>query len=147
MDDFRITSRKLAIVATIGPAAPGNDLGGFGIYTELCPVLNAAAGQLRLVRRNGDVQEVSPVDQRTLVRVHDCSWEKDEDANRLRDCISALRLRLRLHAEYLRENGESIYLAPRQPRARKTPSAPTVVLAGIGLAMAVLWVRSALAKA
>jgi hypothetical protein len=144
MDDFTPQARKIAVLVTTGPAAPGNDLGGYGIYVELCPRLAGppTTREMRFVRRNGAVLWPAQVDRRTLVRVFDCPWRENEDENRLHDRIAALCLRMRLHAEYLRENGEPIFVAAGPNAPGRVLSGPAMVLAGIGLALAVLWMQA-----
>jgi hypothetical protein len=139
MDDFHSVSlaasptRRVAIIATLVPPRPGNDLGGYGVHIELCPVV-VERGEMFICRGNGCTTGAALGD-RARVSIHACPWPEHEDGQRLEGKISALRLRLRLHAEYLRENGQLLHDAPR----RTTPLPSGLLLVGMGITLAALW--------
>lgn len=139
-------ARTIAVVASLGPATAGNDLGGYGIYIDVVPVLatrrivqDAGTKTEPLLLINGAVKSLRELDHRMAASVVHCTWAEADDAVMLSDKFKALHLRMRLHAEFLRESGQPIYTMPR--RKQRVPGIG-LALMGIGVVLAAAFVAA-----
>jgi hypothetical protein len=134
---FQPSARLVAVVGVIGPPSLGDDPGGYGIRTELCPVLaleafapgDADPEYGAIIVHAHHICNTADFTDRSQVLIRHCPWPPQEDEERLKLTVWQVRESLKAHADHLRSQGEldfggagSTPAAPSEPPPARSPA-------------------------